>query len=125
MVIDVHAVSFVQPSSPRRTTTLIKNAKIGDLFHTADIMMAMQAIMDVRGNEFAERLFKALDAKCMGSVTSEQLVDTLLALKSGTVQEKIAFIWSFTASDEGHITRDELQALLRVSLSMQLRILVK
>ncbi len=46
----------------------------------------MQAVMNVKGEEFADRLFKALDAKSAGFVTSEQLVDTLIALKNGTIE---------------------------------------
>ena len=80
----------------------------------------MQAVMNVKGEEFAERLFKALDAKAAGFVTSEQLVDTLIALKNGTVEEKIAFIWSFTAGREDCISRSELQSLLKAGILVTL-----
>ena len=76
--------------------------------------------MKIKGNDFAERLFKALDSSSAGVLTNEQLVDTLLALRNGTMEEKIAFIWSFVADRDDHITRKELQVLLKVLYSVLL-----
>ena len=73
--------------------------------------------MQIKGDDFAVRLFKALDSSSNGVLTNEQLVDMLLALRSGTMEEKIAFIWSFVAEREDHITRKELQILLKVIIS--------
>ena len=70
--------------------------------------------MKIKGEDFAERLFKALDCEKAGYITDEQLVDALLALKNGTFEEKIAFIWSFVAEQQDCITFKELQLLLKV-----------
>ena len=79
-------------------------------------MAGVQVAMKIKGEDFAERLFRALDSSNRGVVTNEQLVDTLLALKNGTLEEKIAFIWSFVAEKWDFITRKEQQALLKVLL---------
>lgn len=77
--------------------------------------------MNVKGEQYAERLFNALDKKATGTITTEQLLDTLLALKNGTVEEKIAFMWSYISSEKQCITRDELKLLLKVITSNYFR----
>lgn len=78
--------------------------------------------MNVKGEQYAQRLFNALDEKSTGTITTDQLIDTLVALKNGTVEEKIAFIWSYISSEKQHITRDELKLLLKVNSQRYLEV---
>lgn len=79
----------------------------------------MQEALKIRGDDFAGRLFHALDVNDSGYITDEQFVDALLALNYGTLEDKIAFLWCILAKDSSCITRDELQQLLKVHLKTQ------
>ena len=75
-----------------------------------------QAALDIRGPDFADKLFKAIDTRNTGSVSTEQLISCLLALEAGTLEERVAFTFSIISGSTEHpyVSFQQLKDILQV-----------
>lgn len=80
------------------------------------LCVGLQKIFALRGERFAEQLFRNLDPAGTGFVIDEQIVGIIVALERGSFEEKVAFLWSFITEDGDQITREELKELIQVRL---------
>ena len=74
----------------------------------------MQVALDVRGETFAEELFHAYDRTGSGFVSAEQLVEALLALRDGTLEERTALTFWLVAGEAKTLSFAQLVDVLQV-----------
>ncbi|KAK9836556.1 hypothetical protein WJX74_003035 [Apatococcus lobatus] len=81
-----------------------------------------KSALAVRGEVFAEALFRKMDAGKRGFVSDEELVNAILTLHCDSLENRIAFTFELLDTDSmGALNRKSLASMLQVKLELLIR----